>query len=135
MKFGTSSAKGIWYWCNTMCSTKVWVRKNRAHSNMPIHSFCPILKKFGGNDSLMRQSFFQSFMRIGHKLWIFYKWTIFERGPFFYVSDFRSLKKVLSTKKAVTLALNWVLVFIILDELLTALIILDFMKRTSLKLH
>ena len=62
--------------------TKVWAKKNRTHSK--ILNFCPILKKLGQNDYLMRQSLCPSFIKIGQKLWIFYQWPIFERVLFFF---------------------------------------------------
>ena len=39
--------------------------------------------KLGENNYHMRLSFSPSFMKIGQKMWIFYQWPIFERGPFF----------------------------------------------------
>ena len=40
--------------------------------------------KLGENNYLIRQSSTPSFMRIGQKLWIFYKWPIFECACFFF---------------------------------------------------
>ena len=40
--------------------------------------------KLSENNHLMRQSFSQSFMRIGQKLWIFYYWPILESMPGFF---------------------------------------------------
>ena len=47
--------------------------------------------KIGENTFLMRKSFSPSFMMIEQKLWIFYKWPIFECVWFFFTQTLRYL--------------------------------------------
>ena len=59
-----------------------------------IHNFCPIRMKLGENDYHMRQLFSLSFIRIGQKLWNFYKWPFFERVRFFLTQTLLSLDQL-----------------------------------------
>ena len=56
--------------------------------------------KLGESNYLIRQSFSPSFMKIGQKMWIFYKWSIFERVSFFSPHTLGLLSKLEGTRIA-----------------------------------